>query len=105
MSSAAPSGLSLSDPPTPRPLAVSLGDPAGVGPELLAAAWVSRAPRRVPCFFAVGGAGLLREAARQRGLELPIRAIGHPDEAEACFDTALPVLGEMDMAYAPGAPC
>ena len=88
-----------------RPLAVSLGDPAGVGPELLAAAWVSRAPRRVPCFFAVGGASLLREAARQRGLDLPIRAIAHPDEAEACFETALPVLSEMDMAYAPGAPC
>lgn len=88
-----------------RSLAVSLGDPAGVGPELLAAAWVSRVPRRVPRFFAVGGAGLLREAARLRGLDLPIQTISHPDEASACFDSALPVLGELDMAYTPGAPC
>jgi len=88
-----------------QPLAVSLGDPAGVGPELLAAAWVSRAPRRVPCFFAVGGATLIREAARQRGLDLPIQLIAHPDEAAACFDMALPVLGALDLAYAPGKPC
>jgi 4-hydroxythreonine-4-phosphate dehydrogenase len=88
-----------------KPLAVSLGDPAGVGPELLTAAWVSRVPRRVPGFFAVGGAELLREAARQRGLDLAIQPIAHPDEAAACFDTALPVLGTLDMAYAPGAPC
>ncbi len=88
-----------------RPLAVSLGDPAGVGPELLTAAWVSRVPRRVPSFFAVGGVELLRAAARRRGLDLPIRAIAHPDEAAACFDSALPVLGTLDMAYAPGAPC
>ncbi len=88
-----------------RALAVSLGDPAGVGPELLTAAWVSRVPRRVPGFFAVGGLELLRTAARQRGLDLPIRAISHPDQAAACFDTALPVLGSLDMAYAPGAPC
>ena len=88
-----------------RPLAVSLGDPAGVGPELLTAAWVSRVPRRVPGFFAVGGVELLREAARQRGLDLPIQAIAHPDEAAACFDSALPVLGTLDMPYSPGVPC
>lgn len=96
--------MTVSDALIMRPLAVSLGDPAGVGPELLAAAWVSRAPRRVPGFFAVGGAGLLREAARKRGLDVPIQIISHPDEAAACFHSALPVLGDMDMAYAPGAP-
>jgi 4-hydroxythreonine-4-phosphate dehydrogenase len=88
-----------------RLLAVSLGDPAGVGPELLTAAWVSRVPRRVPGFFAIGGAELLREAARRRGLVLPIQPISHPDEAAACFDTALPVLGTLDMIYTPGVPC
>ncbi len=95
----------MSDSPPLPPLAVSLGDPAGVGPELLAAVWVSRVPRRVPCFFAVGGARLLREAARQRGLDVPIREIAHPQEATACFDRALPVLAEFDVAYAPGKPC
>ena len=88
-----------------RPLAVSLGDPAGIGPELLTAAWVSRVPRRVPGFFAVGGLELLRAAASQRGLDVPIRSIAHPDEAAACFHTALPVLGTLDFAYTPGEPC
>jgi 4-hydroxythreonine-4-phosphate dehydrogenase len=106
------SGLAADVAATIRPLAVSLGDPAGIGPELLAAAWAARVPRRVPCFFAVGGLGLLADAARMRGLDLPVRAISHPDQAAACFDTALPVLvpvlrpviGGLDAPYTPGMP-
>ena len=52
-------------------LAVSLGDPAGVGPELICAAWVRRETDALRPFFAVGGANLLAAAARQRAL------IGH----------------------------
>ena len=52
-----------------KPLAVSLGDPAGIGPELLAEAWAQRSAARLSPFFAVGGARLLASAARARGLE------------------------------------
>ena len=86
------------------PLAVSLGDPAGVGPELLVEAWARRADERLPAFFAVGGAGLLAQAAAARGIELPIRRIASPDEAIAAFGSALPVLGELDGPYHPGLP-
>ena len=61
-------------------LAVSLGDPAGVGPELLAAAWARRFADDLPPFFAVGGPDLLAEAAKQRGLSVPIVQIFHPAE-------------------------
>jgi 4-hydroxythreonine-4-phosphate dehydrogenase len=88
----------------PAPLAVSLGDPAGVGPELLATAWAAREVHHLPPFFAVGGAGLLAAAAAARGLAVPIRRIASPAEATAAFAEALPVLGEEDGAYAPGAP-
>ena len=91
-----------------RALAVSLGDPAGVGPELIAAAWAHRGAQRgaqaLPPFFAVGGASLLTEAARLRGLSVPIAAIAHPDEAAAAFAHGLPVLGALDGDYAPGMP-
>jgi 4-hydroxythreonine-4-phosphate dehydrogenase len=40
-----------------KPLALSLGDPAGVGPELIAAAWARREADGLPAFLAVGGAG------------------------------------------------
>ncbi len=86
------------------PLAIALGDPAGVGPELLAAAWVQRTAERLPAFFAVGGASLLAQAAAMRGLAVPIRRVANPDEARAAFGTALPVLGSLDGAYCPGQP-
>ncbi|MFC0588140.1 4-hydroxythreonine-4-phosphate dehydrogenase PdxA [Novosphingobium aquiterrae] len=86
------------------PLAVSLGDPAGVGPELIAAAWAERENHGLPTFFAAGGADLIRAAAHSRGLTLPVVEIFHPFEAMDCFDRALPVLAGADGDYTPGAP-
>ena len=86
------------------PLAVSLGDPAGVGPELLAAAWYAREVRGLRPFMAVGGAGLIAAAAKLRGLDVPIIEISAPQEAAAVFGRGLPVLGPLDGDYAPGAP-
>ena len=86
------------------PLAVSLGDPAGVGPELLAQAWVQRESERLPPFFAVGGARLLEQAAAMRGLVVPVRVVSSPAEAAATFAYALPVLGGFDCDYDPGNP-
>jgi 4-hydroxythreonine-4-phosphate dehydrogenase len=37
-----------------QPLAVSMGDPAGIGPEIIAKAWDQRMARTLPPFFAVG---------------------------------------------------
>jgi len=86
------------------PLALSLGDPAGIGPELIATAWAARQVHALPPFLAVGGAGLLAEAAARRGLSVPIRRIADPAEAASVFNEALPVLGSADAPYCPGAP-
>lgn len=85
-------------------LAASLGDPAGVGPELLAAAWVRREDDRLPPFFVVGGAHVIEAAARQRGITLPISPISDPAEAAQAFAHGLPVLGANDGDYRPGEP-
>jgi 4-hydroxythreonine-4-phosphate dehydrogenase len=87
-----------------RPLAVSLGDPAGVGPELICEAWARREAERLPPFFVCGGAGLLREAAAQRGVHLQLAPIASSRDAAERFAGALPVLGEADAAYRPGEP-
>ncbi|HEU4650917.1 MAG TPA: 4-hydroxythreonine-4-phosphate dehydrogenase PdxA, partial [Croceibacterium sp.] len=88
-----------------RPLAVSLGDPAGVGPELIAEAWARRDAERLAPFLVAGGAGVLREAAARRGLELPVERITDPFDAAAVFARALPVLpAAADAAYSPGEP-
>ncbi|WP_374280904.1 4-hydroxythreonine-4-phosphate dehydrogenase PdxA [Novosphingobium sp.] len=85
-------------------LAVSLGDPAGVGPELIAAAWARREAEGLPPFFVAGGPDLLAEAAARRGITLPVTQIFHPAEALDCFDYSLPVLAGADGDYTPGAP-
>jgi 4-hydroxythreonine-4-phosphate dehydrogenase len=69
------------------PLAVALGDPAGIGPEIIAKAWERRAGDRVPPFFAVGAPESLR--AVWGG---PVQVVAAPDEAAACFENALPVI-------------
>ena len=86
------------------PLAISLGDPAGVGPELIAAAWAQRDDRDLPPFFVAGGAEVLRAAAAQRGLAVPIVELYHPAEALEHFGYALPVLAGADGSYSPGKP-
>ena len=87
-----------------HPLAVSLGDPAGVGPEIIAAAWAARDAEGLPPFFVVGGAAVLAAAARRISLNLAIERIGDPAEAAEAFATALPVFGADDCDYGAGKP-
>ncbi len=86
------------------PLAVSLGDPAGVGAELLAEAWARAEAEELLPFFVAGGAAVLRAAAQRRGLDVPVTEIFHPTEALEHFGHALPVLAGADGAYTPGVP-
>ncbi|MBN8807464.1 MAG: 4-hydroxythreonine-4-phosphate dehydrogenase PdxA [Sphingomonas sp.] len=82
------------------PLAVAMGDPAGIGPEIIAKAWNRRREEKLPAFFAVGDTRAV--AAVWDG---PVVRIGSPDEAAAAFDEALPVLTTADAGeIAPGQP-
>lgn len=75
----------MAAPPPAAPLALSLGEPAGVGPEIVAAAW--RALQAAgPAFVAIGDAALLRRQG------VPVEAIADPAEAGRVFARALPAL-------------
>lgn len=69
------------------PLAVALGDPAGIGPEIVAKSWERREAESLPPFFAVGDCDAIQ--AVWRG---PVRGISDPAEAIDCFRHALPVI-------------
>lgn len=73
------------------PLAVSMGDPAGIGPEVIAKAWDVREAEGLAPFFAVGDARAI--AAVWHG---PVAAITDPGQAVAAFTSALPVLSVED---------
>jgi 4-hydroxythreonine-4-phosphate dehydrogenase len=72
---------------SPGPLAVSLGDPAGIGPEVVAKSWDRRHELRLPPFVAVGDPRSLAEV-----WDGPISMITDPREAEQAFDEGLPLL-------------
>ena len=86
------------------PIAASLGDPAGIGPELLAAAWATRCETGLAPFFVVGSRAVIEAAGKARGVSVPVSVIGAPHEALAVFDHALPVLDLGDALYTPGSP-
>ena len=71
----------------PRPLAVSLGDPAGIGPEVVAKCWDGRTAFGLPPFVAIGDP---RSVARV--WDGPLELIDDPRQADATFDYALPVI-------------
>lgn len=82
------------------PLAVSLGDPAGIGPEIVAKAWSERQVHGLPPFFCVGD-----ERALTGVWSGPIAHISDPAEATSCFDRALPILAiENGELAVPGRP-
>jgi 4-hydroxythreonine-4-phosphate dehydrogenase len=93
---------------TPKPLALSLGDPAGIGPEIIVKTW--RALRQSgPAFMVVGDLEVLNAASVAGASGL--RRVTGADEAERVFSEALPVLdlplqaavvaGRPDPGYAP----
>ena len=82
------------------PLAVSLGDPAGIGPEIATKAWVERSRASLPPFFVVGDV---------RAVEAvwlgPVERIRDPREALSVFDHALPIMQMEDPGpIVPGEP-
>ena len=84
----------------PEPLAISLGDPAGIGPEVLAKCWDNRGTFNLPPFVAIGDPRSI--AAVWDG---PIAIIDDPREADAAFDTGLPLIQVMAAeADVPGHP-
>lgn len=75
-----------------RPLALSMGEPAGIGPEITLKAWAARKAERLPVFFAVGAPALYRAHAARLGLDVPLHEIGSPEDAARVFERGLPVL-------------
>jgi 4-hydroxythreonine-4-phosphate dehydrogenase len=83
---------------TRAPLALTMGDPAGIGGELTVRAWLARrdplvvARRTAWPFVALDDPDRLAAIAAALGLDVPIRAVATAAEAAAVFADALPVL-------------
>jgi len=74
-----------------RPLAISMGEPAGIGPDLILQIYARRAELGLPPFCVFGNADFLRARAQRLGLNIAIAAV-EVERANLDFATALPVV-------------
>ncbi len=72
-----------------RPLAVTMGDPAGCGPQITATAWSAQREDGASAFYVIGPTRLYETM-------VPVQTIAHPSEAVGCFGNALPVMPLME---------
>ena len=87
-----------------KPLALTLGEPAGIGPDITIAAWLKRRELNLPAFYLLGDEALLAQRAKTLGTDIRIASVS-ASEAEAAFADALPVVATGERATAlPGKP-
>ena len=87
-----------------QPLALTLGEPAGIGPDLALAVWHRRAELDIPPFYVVADPQFLRRRVQRLGLDVPISTVT-PAAARAVFSSALPVVAlDAEVTAEPGHP-
>ena len=74
------------------PLALTLGEPAGICGEIACKAWLELRDSG-PAFVALGDPTYYREAADALDLGVPVEPVASVEEAKAVFSRALPALG------------
>ncbi|MGN8547409.1 4-hydroxythreonine-4-phosphate dehydrogenase PdxA [Bradyrhizobium sp. 13971] len=87
-----------------QPLALTSGEPAGIGPDITLAAWLRRHELDLPPFYLLGDRAALAERAKALGLAVELAEVS-AEEASAAFARALPVVATGKAATArPGQP-
>ena len=87
-----------------KPLALTLGEPAGIGPDITLQAWLRRNELKLPAFYLLGDRGFLESRAKALGLKVRLAEVGAGDASDA-FADALPVVATGHAATArPGHP-
>ncbi len=74
-----------------KPIALTMGDPAGIGPDITLAIWARRRTQEPPPFLFIGDPSVLSARANALGFAAPIRETDC-DGAAAAFADSLPVL-------------
>src|SRR5262249_32752674 len=75
-----------------KPLALTLGEPAGIGPDITLLAFAARRALAIPPFVLIGDTGGLAGRAGMMDLAIRIEPIGDASAAPSVFSEALPVL-------------
>ncbi|WP_315798803.1 4-hydroxythreonine-4-phosphate dehydrogenase PdxA [Bradyrhizobium sp. SZCCHNRI3043] len=74
-----------------KPLALTLGEPAGIGPDITLQAWLRRTELGLPAFYVRGDPAFLAQRAKLLDLPVTVDEV-RPEHAAQAFATALPVV-------------
>jgi 4-hydroxythreonine-4-phosphate dehydrogenase len=86
------------------PLAVTIGEPAGIGPDISLLAWQQRRERGLPPFYLIADPAHLGARARRLGLDVKLAEV-EAKSAASVFDRALPVVPlDLKVTAPPGQP-
>jgi 4-hydroxythreonine-4-phosphate dehydrogenase len=86
------------------PLALTCGDPAGIGPDITLTTWAARQTSAVPPFYVLTDPTMLASRARRLGFKVAVRECA-PEEAAHVFRDALPVVPlQAKLEDRPGSP-
>jgi 4-hydroxythreonine-4-phosphate dehydrogenase len=88
----------------PKAIALTLGEPAGIGPDITIAAWLKRREHDLPPFYLIGHIGFMKARAKALGADV---VFAESDAAQAAniFVDALPVIPVgLDITAQPGKP-
>ncbi len=87
-----------------KPLALTSGEPAGIGSDITLKAWLCRDELKLPAFYWLGDSASLARRAKLLGLNVPLAEL-RPEDAASAFAQALPVVSTGQVATAqPGRP-
>ncbi|WP_315832344.1 4-hydroxythreonine-4-phosphate dehydrogenase PdxA [Bradyrhizobium prioriisuperbiae] len=74
-----------------KPLALTIGEPAGIGPDIAIAAWLRRRADGLPPFYLIGDVDFMRDRAKALGATVAFAQVT-AEQAVATFADVLPVL-------------
>jgi 4-hydroxythreonine-4-phosphate dehydrogenase len=88
----------------PLPLALTLGEPAGIGPDIALRAFALRKEKNVPAFYLVADRHFMTACAQRLGMDISIADV-EPEDTVTTFASALPVVAlDMTITAKPGRP-
>ena len=75
-----------------KPLAVTMGEPSGVGGEITLDAWLMHRDQNLPAFMLLDDPARIERLAQKLNKDVPVQVIDTAEEAISCFDRALPIM-------------
>jgi 4-hydroxythreonine-4-phosphate dehydrogenase len=87
-----------------KPLALTFGEPAGIGPDISLMAWRLRRERALPAFYVIADPTYVSERAKLMGFDIALSEV-EPQDTGSVFANALPIVPlDLKARARPGAP-